>query len=231
MTTTVSTELPRPRTARSGLQAAGAAGVLSALVMLGAFLVLPPDSGGTSPEDIAARYAEGSAGYLRAAALETLSTALCALLVAGLAAWLLPRRPVAAFAVAAGGVVMVTCQLAGYAAIATLAQGAAESAGNDVVTAIHDLSALLFVVGSAGLALLTGAVAAAGLRGSPVLAAWSVVTCCAAAVGSVAFATDGLLSPHGDLGFLVLVLQLAWTVTAGVTLLRGSTTDGRTARR
>jgi hypothetical protein len=219
MTTTTSTAAHLVSD-RSDLRVPGAAGVLATASMIGAFFVLPADEGGSSPEDIAARYADGAAGYLRAATLEMLSLGLTAVLVAGLCAWVAQRSRVAATAAALGGAVVVTCQLAGYGAITTLAMGAAENAGTDVVTAIYDLSAILFLMSNVGLALLAAGVAVAAMPRHRVLAFLSAITAAAAATGALALQQDGFLSPHGDLGFLVLLLQLVWTSAAGVTLLR-----------
>lgn len=199
---------------------AGTAGVLAATALAGAFLVLPVDAGGTSPEDVAARYAEGADGYRLAAVLEIVSLGLTAVLVAGLCTWVARSSALARTLAALGGAVLVTCQLGGYAVITTLALGTAETAGHDVVTALYDLSAVLFVVANAGLALLAASVAAAIRRRHRLLAAWSVVTAVAAAVGALVLNPDGVLSPHGDFTFLVLVLQLAWTLATGITLLR-----------
>jgi hypothetical protein len=141
-------------------------------------------------------------------------------LVAGLCVWVAQRSRVAATAAALGGAVLITCQLAGYGAITTLALGTAETASTDVVTAFYDLSAILFLVSNVGLALLAGGVAVAALPRHRLLAMLSVLTAGGAAIGALALQQDGFLSPHADLGFLVVLLQLVWTLAAGVTLVR-----------
>lgn len=217
MTTTTTAGL---RQAHDDHRLPGLAGLLATTLMLAAFLLVPADAGGTSPDDVAARYAQGAAGYLRAAALETASLVMTAVLVAGLAVWVGRRNAGAGMAAAIGGAVLVTCQLAGYAVIVTLAHGTAATAGTDVVTALYDLSAVLFTVANGGLALLSAAVGLVVVRRHRVLGALSGITAAAAAAGAVALFAEGFASPHGDLGFLVLVLQIVWTAAAGVTLLR-----------
>lgn len=220
MTTAVDhpTHLTPARTA--DLRPAGLAGVLAAVALTAAMLLLPVDDGGATPGDIAARYADGSAGYLRSVLLEFGSLALTAVLAAGLCTWAMRRSPVAAVAAALGAALLLTCQLLGYAVIATLALGTAGDGGLDVVMALYDMSTLAFAASSVGLTVMTTAVAVHAWHGHRVLGAWSVVTAVAGVAGAASIQPTGLLAAHGDLSFLVVVLQMAWTLAAGVTLLR-----------
>ncbi len=209
--------------APADLRPTGLAGLGSVVAMAVAFAVLPADAGGSAPDDVARRYADGSGGYLRAAVLESLSVALLGVFVAGLCVFLWRRHGGAVPVVAAlGGTVLATCQLLGYAVIATLAYGTAGGGGTAVVTALYDLSAVLFVVANVGLVLLCASAGYDLLRGPgryPVLGSASLLLAGAAAVASAAYAPDGPLSVHGDVGFVVGLLQLAWVLAVSVRLL------------
>lgn len=230
----MTTAVDRPTDLRPGttsdLRPAGLAGVLAAAALIGAVLLLPADDGGAAPSDIAARYADGSAGYLRSVLLEFGSLALTAVLAAGLCTWAMRRSPVAAVATALGAALLLTCQLLGYGVIATLALGTADDGALDVVMALYDMSTLAFAAGNVGLTVMATAVAVHARRGHRVLGAWSAVTAVAGVAGAASIQPAGPLAAHGDVSFLVVVLQLAWTMAAGVTLLRsgrgvGAATD------
>ena len=218
------------RTTVSSVRIAGIAGLASVAAMVASFAVLPADQGGTDAAAIAARYADGSTGYLAAALFETLSTALLCLLVAGLGTALWARRPGSMLPVAAtiGGTVLATCQLLGYALIASLAHGTAAAGDLPVVMGLYDLSSSFFVVANAGLAVLAGASGAALLTGTPrsrTLGVSSLVLAAAGVASASANAPEGFASLHGDLGFIVLLLQLVWTAAVSVWLLRSSAAD------
>jgi hypothetical protein len=208
----------------TGSRLPGVTGVLSVIAMVAAFLVVPADAGGSAPADIAQRYDNGSAGYLRASVFESLSMMLLLVLVAGLCD-LLRRHPggdVAATAVGLGGGVLAACQLVGYGLIATLALGTAGRGDEEVVMALYDASAVAFVVSYVGLALvgLGTATVLVRARGRLVVGGVSLVVGVAAAVGSSTYAAEGVLSPHGDLGFVILLFQMIWAVAVSVSLLR-----------
>lgn len=207
------------------LRSAGVAGLLAVATMIASFAVLPPDSGGATPEDIASRYADGRTEYLRAAFLETLSLGLFCLFTAGVCISLWTRRRGAVLPVAAaiGGTLLVTTQLMGYAVIATLAQGTAASGDLDVVMALYDLSAVCFVVANVGLAVLCASAGSSLLTGMPrarFLGWTSIGVATAAMAATGAYAQVGSASIHGDLGFVTLLLQLVWTAAVSVRLLR-----------
>lgn len=211
-------------------RAAGIAGLLSVAVTLAAFTVLPADPGGSSPDDIARRYADGADGYLRAAGLETLSIVLFLVLVAALALHLRSRTELAAALVALGGAVLACCQLVGYGLIAVLALGTAERGDAATVMAIYDASSVAFVVSNAGLALVGLAAGFSLLRGPDrrtVVGVVSVLAGVAGVVGASAFAADGLLSPHGDVSFVVLLVQLVWTFAVALALTRRAADSAR----
>lgn len=71
---------------------------------------------------------------------------------------------------------------------------------------------MLFVLANLGLALLCGGTGAALLQGpgSSALGWSSLVLAALAAIAAGSYAATGPWSPHGDWGFLVLVLQLIW---------------------
>ncbi|MFD1507760.1 hypothetical protein FE374_08770 [Georgenia yuyongxinii] len=208
-----------------GVRIAGMAGMTSVAAMAASFVVLPADPGGTSAAAIAGRYADGSAAYLTATLLETVSIGLLCLFVAGVCAALWARRPASVLPVAAaiGGTMLATCQLVGYAVIASLAHGTAAAGDLPVIMAVYDLSSVFFVVANVGLAILGGSTGVVLLTGTPrarTLGWSSLVMAAAGIAGAAAHARDGLASLHGDLGFLVLLTQLAWTAAASVWLLR-----------
>ena len=203
----------------------GLAGLMSVAAMITVFIVVPADSGGTAPADIVQRYADGSAGYLRTTALESLSIMLLLVLIAGLCELLrrLPGGQLAATVVGLGGGVLATCQLVGYGLIATLALGTAGRGDEAVVMAIYDASSVAFVASYVGLALAclgTAAVLIRGAGGRRMVGGISLLVGTTAVIGGSAYATAGALSPHGDLSFLILLLQLLWSATVSVTMLR-----------
>jgi hypothetical protein len=203
----------------------GLAGVLSVVAMITAFMVVPADSGGTAPADIIQRYADGSDGYQRTTVLESLSMMFLIVLIAGLCE-LLRRRPggeLAATVVGLGGGVLAVCQLVGYGLIATLALGTAERGDEAVVMAVYDASSVAFVLSYVGLAVVclgTAAVLIRGASGRRVAGGISLLVGTTAVVGASAYTAEGTLSPHGDLSFLILVLQLLWSATVSVSMLR-----------
>lgn len=215
------------RAAPPTYRSAGVAGLLSVGAMIAAFTMLPADSGGSAPDAIARRYAEGADGYLRAAALETASVALLVVLLAGLALRLRSRArgELAASVTALGGTVLASCQLIGYGLIAVLALGTAERSNASTVMAFYDASAVAFVVSYAGLALTGLATGYALLQGPArrvIFGSISVLTGIAG-VGGASAVADGALSPHGDVSFLVILIQLIWTLAAALWLLRPDT--------
>jgi hypothetical protein len=203
----------------------GLAGLVSVAAMVTAVMVVPADSGGTAPADIVRRYADGSDGYLRTTVLESLSIMLLIVLIAGLSD-LLRRRSggdLAATVVGLGGGVLAACQLVGYGLIATLALGTAERGDEAVVMAVYDASSVAFVVSYVGLALAclgTAAVLIRGGSGRRLAGGISLLVGATALIGASAYHAEGALSPHGDLGFLVLLLQMLWSVTVSVSMLR-----------
>lgn len=220
---------PPDRATPAAYRSAGVAGLLSVGAMVAAFATVPADPGGSAPEDIARRYAEGADGYLRTAALETASVALLVVLLAGVALRLRSRAggELAAGVVGLGGAVLAACQLIGYGLIAVLALGTAERGNVPTTMALYDASAVAFVVSSAGLALTALATGWTLLRGPArrvVFGSISVLTGLAGVAGASAFDTDGALSPHGDLSFLVLLTQIVWALTAALWLLRPDAT-------
>lgn len=202
----------------------GLAGLVSLAAMTTAIMIVPADSGGTAPADIISRYADGSAGYQRATVLESLSIMLLLVLIAGLCDLLrrLPGGQLAATVVGLGGGVLAACQLVGYALIATLALGTAGRGDEAVVMAVYDASAVAFVASYVGLALAclgTGVVLVRGAHRRRVVGGMSLLVGTTATVGASAYAATGALSPHGDLSFLVLLLQLLWMATVSVSML------------
>jgi hypothetical protein len=215
--------VPLPAT-RDTLAAAGAIGAVVAFIV--ALLLLPADSGGQSPADIAARYSDGSAAYLRAAVAEGMSVAFFMVFVAGLRHRLAhadEQTQALASAAVISATVAATLQLAAYALIATLAYRTAADAGAAVVTALYDLSSiagqfscfgLAVFFFAAGIAMIrTGAVSRALGYAGLLLAALSLVT-----AGSLARA--GAFSIHEGPGFLTLMLFYLWLLAAGVIMTR-----------
>ena len=209
---------PHPR----GLRIAGAAGVLAVIAVVASFMVLPSDSGGQDPTAIAARYANGSTGYLRATVLQALSIALLCVFLAGLCTAIWHRaQAVSAAAAAVGGTLLLSCELIGYGLIATLALGTAASRDASTVIALYDLSAVVFVVANVGLAVLCGATGTAlMLRGPTMLAGASIVMTILALLGVGTLTQSGIAGIHGDLGFALFVLQLLWIAAISGWLLR-----------
>jgi hypothetical protein len=150
-----------------------------------------------------------------------------------LALWRRAPGGPAPVAAAVGGTLLVTCQLAGYALIATLAYGTAQRGDEAVVMALYDLSAVSFVAANVGLGVLSAATGWVLLRGAPragVLGWSSMLLAALAAAAACSYATGGLLSVHGDLGFLVLLLQVLWVAAVSVRLLLSPPAAGARAR-
>lgn len=215
---------PADRSGTERLAAVSGLGAVAALVA--AIAVVPADPGGTAPSDIAARYADGSAGYLRAAALEGLSVGLFVVFAAVLGVVLsraVGRTSGWPAAATGGAGVAAALHLVGYAAITTLAAGTAATGDEAVVLAVYDLSAAAFALGSAGLAVFLAAVAVLVLR-TRVL--WRAVGWAAGLLAPLCLATavslgdEGVFSLHGDLGFLTLVLVHLWILGTAIALLR-----------
>lgn len=203
----------------------GLAGLLSAAAMITALMVVPADPGGTAPTDIVRRYADGSSGYLRTTVIESIAIMLLVVLIAGLTDYLrrLPHGQLAAAVVGLGGGILAACQLLGYGIIATLALGTAARGDEAVVMAVYDASAVAFLASYAGLALACLGTAAALIRyvsNRRVVGGISLLVGATAVVGASAYASEGILSPHGDLTFLVLLLQLLWTAAVSVSMIR-----------
>jgi len=193
--------------------------------MITAFMVVPANPGGTAPTDIVRRYADGSSGYLHTTVIESIAIMLLVVLVTGLCNVLrrLPCGHLAAAVVGVGGGVLAACQLLGYGLIATLALGTAERGDEAVVMAVYDASAVAFVSSYAGLALACLGTATVLIRhdaGRRVVGGISLLVGPTAVVGASAYAPEGGLSPHGDLTFLVLLLQLLWIAAVSVSMLR-----------
>jgi hypothetical protein len=202
-----------------------ASGIASVLALVAGLVLLPADEGGDSPADIAARYADGRDGYLRAAYVEVLSVALFVVFVAAFAAVL--RRaegtaaPFAAVAAVAGAVA-ATLQIAGYTLIATLAYRTAETGDENVVIALYDASSLMFGFAAVPLAVFLAAGSAGIIRTriAPAALGWFGLAAAAfslAAGGSLA--REGAFSVHEGIGFLALVVFLIWLLATSIALV------------
>jgi uncharacterized membrane protein YhaH (DUF805 family) len=205
--------------------AAGAGfGFVAALVA--GLVTLPADDAGLSAADIAARYGDGSAAYLRFAVLEGFGVALFVVFAGALTAVLDragPGRSSLAAVATTGAAVAAALQLSGYALIATLAYGTAAGGDGDVVLAVYDLSSAVFTFAMFGLTVFFAATAvsirrtrALGRTVGWAAAVTAVVTLVAA--GSVA--REGAVGLHGDLGFIAIVLAHVWALAASIALLR-----------
>ena len=119
-----------------------------------------------------------------------------------------------------GGALNVAISLTGLASIAAIAFQIAGSGDPAVTKAFFSLAAMTLVLSNFMLALMAFAVAF-----GPV-ARWfsyaSGMTAIVFALGGAAFARHGTLSPDGAVQFATYALELLWTLTACVVLLRTS---------
>jgi len=219
---------------RSGVERAWlASGVASVLVFVVALFLLPADPGGHSPADIAARYAGGREGYLRAAYFEALSVALFLVFVAALSTYLRNRQtgngPLPAI-VAITGAAAGAMQFAGYAMIANLAYRTAEAGNADVIMALYDLSEFAHHVALIPLAVFVAA-ASGGIIRTPAASTaigWSgFVVVAVLLVGGGIFRRTGVFSAHDGFGFVALVLFLLWLLVASIALTVRASREAR----
>lgn len=202
-----------------------ASGILSVIAIVVAFVLLPADEGGESPADIAARYADGGEGYLRATYAEVLSVALFLVFVAAFAAVLRraegDKAPLAAVAVVAGSVA-ATLEIVGYTLIATLAYRTAETGNQEVIMAFYDASSLMFTFAQVPLAVFLAA-ASAGIirtRVAPVALGWFGLAAAALSlVAGASLAREGAFSVHEGIGFLALMIFLLWLLATSIALV------------
>lgn len=200
-------------------------GVASFAAIIAAFGLLPADAGGDSPADIAARYADGREGFLRAAYLEALSVGFFLVFVAVLSALLRRREPDGSpfsVVVAVAGSVAAALQLVSYGLIATLAYRTAETGNEDVIMAVYDASSLAYVLAGIPLGVFVAAASLGVLRTrvAPAPVGWLGLPVAAALIVSAASLTrDGLFSVHGDFGFVALSLFLLWLLAASISLV------------
>jgi hypothetical protein len=234
MTTNSSTKSPMQDRRRGGVEGAWlASGAASVLVFVVALFLLPADPGGHSPADIAARYAGGREGYLRATYFEALSVALFLVFVAALSTQLRRRQtgtgPLPA-TVATTGAAAATMQLAAYAMIANLAYRTAETGNTDVIMALYDLSEIVFLVALIPLAVFVAA-ASGGIfrtRAASTAIGWcGYVVAALLLIGGGIFSRTGALAPHGGFGFLALVLFLLWLLAASLALTIRASREAR----
>jgi hypothetical protein len=204
---------------------AAASGIAAFAAILVALFLLPADAGGGSAADIAARYSDGSEGYLRAAFAEGLAVACFLVFVAGLRNALAraegPARTLAS-AVAIGGTVAAALQLLGYALIATLAHRTAGDADTDVVIALYDLSSIASGFSFFALAVFSFAAGTVMIRTGAIsrmlgLASLALGALNLAAAGSLS--QDGIFSVHEGLGFLAFALLYLWVLVASIVML------------
>lgn len=205
---------------------AAASGIAAFAAILVALFLLPSDAGGESAADIAARYSDGSGGYLRAAVAEGLSVAFFIVFVGGLRNAIARAEGQArtlSSAVAIGGTVAASLQLLGYGLIATLAYRTAGDADADVVIALYDLSSLAGGFSGFGLAVFFFAAGAVMIRTgavSRVLGFASLVLVALNLVAAGSLAQHGIFSVHEGLGFLAGALLYIWVLAASVLMLR-----------
>jgi hypothetical protein len=202
-----------------------ASGIASVLAIVVAFALLPGDEGGESPADIAARYADGREGYLRASFAEVLSVALFLVFLAAFSAVLrraeADKAPVAGVAVVAGSVA-AALQIVSYALIATLAYRTAETGNEDVIMAFYDFSSLASGFAEVPLAVFLAVASAGIIRTRVAPAVFGYLGLAAAAFSLVAgasLARGGAFSVHEGIGFLALVIFWFWLLATSIALV------------
>jgi hypothetical protein len=202
-----------------------ASGIASVLAIVVAFVLLPADEGGESPADIAARYADGREGYLRASFAEVLSVALFVVFLAAFGALL--RRaegdpaPLAVVAVVAGSVA-AALEIVGYTSIAALAYRTAETGNEDVIMAFYDFSSLASGFAAIPLAIFLAAASVGIIRTRVAPAALGYLGVVAAAFSLLAgasLAREGAFSVHEGIGFLSIIVFLLWLLTTSIALV------------
>jgi hypothetical protein len=116
------------------------------------------------------------------------------------------------------GALNVAISLTGLAAIAALAFRVAGGGAPAVTKAFFEFASMTLVLSNFMLALMAGAVACAAV------ARWfrwaSAISAVVFLAGAAAFARHGAFSPDGAVQFATYGLELAWTLAAGILLLR-----------
>jgi hypothetical protein len=157
--------------------------------------------------------------YLTAVVVEGVGNAIWIVFLCGLVL-LIRRTGSAASAQVAlmGGALNVAISLTGLAAIAAIAFRIAGSGSPSLTKAFFEFAAMTLVLSNFLLALMAAAVAAsAPIRWFRWASGLGAVVF---AVGGAALARHGALSPDGTVQFATYALELLWTLTAGIILLR-----------
>jgi hypothetical protein len=196
--------------------AAGLATVLLAFVEL--FGPSFPQTGDTATA-VDAYFTAHRSWSLAAVVVQGLGDALWLVFLCGLAGLIRAAgAAVAASAALVGGALNVAISLTGLATVAALAFGIAGSGEPTLTKAFFDLAAMTLVLSNFLLALMAAAVAAA-----PTVRWFRLASGGAAfvfALGGAALARHGALSPDGTLQFATYGVELLWTLTASVVMLR-----------
>jgi hypothetical protein len=223
-------------------------GVAAVVVYFCVAFFLPPGTAGESPADIAARYAEGRAGFLPGLYVGGLSIVLQLVFVGVVTAHLArPQHRLGALALvgAATGTAAAVLQLVGIAVIATLAYRTAAVAGQDVTFALYDLSTIVPMFGTVPEAVFiattsVGMLTTARRRGwgALALAGFGLALAAAHLVSGATFRLPvgdrgaDVFTVHGDFGFLVSMAFLLWMVLVSVVGFRARRRDlGRLGSR
>jgi hypothetical protein len=157
--------------------------------------------------------------YLAAVVVQGFGNAIWIVFLCGLVLLLRRAGSTAAAPVAlVGGALNVAISLTGLAAIAAIAFRIAGSGTPTLTKAFFEFAAMTLVLSNFLLALMAAAVAAS----APIR--WfrwaSALTAVVFTAGGAALAHHGALSPDGTLQFATYALELLWTLTAGIILLR-----------
>jgi hypothetical protein len=203
---------------------AGAAGLVSVLIAFvevgGPSFPLTSDSASA----IADSFTNHHGWVLLAVAVQGFAATLYLVFACGLgvALYAAEARFEAVTAVVAAAV-STALSLTGLAIIAALGYGVAANADAQTTKGLFMTASLGLTLTNWLIALMMAATAAAVLQ-SAALPRWyglaSLVTAIVLSIGALTFARDGFFAPDGDYTFFSYGVELLWTATTGVLLMR-----------
>lgn len=214
-------------------RAGAAAGIAFVAFLLASFLVIPdaPPALDDPAAEIRSFFADNSSAFQASAFLTGLAGIFFLCFLGSLASVLgAVGHEQARMTILAAGAVTIALAFAGTAVTDTLATRIAAESDQAVIRALYYVQAFAVSFMGFSLAVFVGAVtiAAAGTRLLPAPVVWLGYALMPAWViaGCGVFVESGAFSPTGAVGFVVLLVWIAWVLAVSASLLRRS---GRTA--
>jgi hypothetical protein len=219
-------------------RAGAASGIAFVAFLLASFFVIPdaPPALDDPVGKIRSFYVDNSSAFQASVFLTGLASVFFLCFLATLSAALTRAEPASAArpAVLGSGAVVLALVLVGAATTDALATRIAAESDQAVIRALYDVQAFAAALASFPLAVLSGAVAIAGARtrlfppvvtwlGYALVPAWLLAGC-------AVFVESGAFSPTGAVGFVVLLVWVAWVLALSASLLRRSGTAPADAR-